>query len=223
MKHRWLRCAGSVLLLGAASACGETASTDVETIDIRMVQTDDIIAQVTSGWSASIAGSAAIDPAIVASLTAQITEIQFLPAEGDEEDDGAWVSVELDEPVEVNLMTLPAEGESPLIIASGTVAEGEYRNVRLFVDNVVIRFSSAFSLGAVATFDANVDYDVTVPSGAQTGIKTDAAFTVTADAAGNVNAVNLLFSTGSTFANATATGSGSVMLAPVIRGASGGN
>ena len=43
-----------------------------------------------------------------------------------------------------------------------------------------------------------------------------ATFTVEADAEGNVNDVNLLFSTGSTFPDVSATGSGRVMLAPVI-------
>jgi len=110
------------------------------------------------------------------------------------------------------------EDESPLVIASGAVLVGDYASVRLFVDEAVIRFSEAVSLGLSLTFDADFDYDVSIPSGEETGIKTDAEFSVVADAEGNVNDVGLLFSPGATFLNVTGTGSGEVILAPVIRG-----
>jgi hypothetical protein len=221
MRTTWLRNAGVALLLGALGACSESGPGETETVSVQMRQTDDIIAQVAGGWYASLAGSAdasgSIDADAVASLTVEVTAIQFLPAgeEGNEDNDGAWVNLDLGSAVELDLMALPTEGESPLVIASGEVPVGDYVNLRLFVDNAVIRFSAPINLGAAIGFDADVDYDVTVPSGAQTGIKTDASFSVAAD-----TDVNLLFSPGSTFLNVTGTGTGEVILAPVIRGTS---
>jgi hypothetical protein len=158
----------------------------------------------------------AIDPNIVESLKIYVSNIQFLPQGRDEAENGSWVTFGLGSSVELDLMTLPTEGESPLVIASGEVDAGDYANVRLFTDSAFIRFTEAVSLGAAEDFIAGEDYPVEIPSNDQTGIKTDATFTVEADADGNLNAVNLLFSTASTFQNVSATGNGSVMLTPVI-------
>jgi len=179
---------------------------------------------VTAGWFASVAGTEGsadvVNPDAVASLMVRITEIQFLPSEqeGNEENPGAWVSLGLASAVEVDLMALPTEGQPPLVIASGAAPSGNYANIRLFVDEATIRFATPITLGVAFSFDADVDYDVDIPSGAETGIKADAAFTVTADADGDINDVNLVFSPSSTFLNVTGTGTGEVILTPVIRG-----
>jgi hypothetical protein len=206
-----------VPLVAGAVGCSE-AGPGSATVDVRMRQTDQILSQVTAGWFGGLSGTAApIDPEVVSSLTVRVTGIAFLPADADENDEGGWVSLALDTPVELDLMALPTEGESPIVVASGAIAVGDYRNVRLMVDQAVIRFSAAVSLGAAFTLDADVDYEVTVPSADQTGIKTDAEFSVATD-----TQVDLLFSTGSTFQNVTATGNGQVILAPVIRGTGAG-
>ncbi|HEX9631395.1 MAG TPA: DUF4382 domain-containing protein [Gemmatimonadales bacterium] len=221
---QWIQRTGMGLAVAGMAACSDGGPGEAEQVDVEMQQTSQIFAQVTGGWVASLAGSegaaVAIDPAVVASLTVQITGIQFLPKEqeGNDADAGAWISLQLASPVTVDLMALPTEGESPLVIASGAVLVGDYASVRLFVDEAVIRFSEAVSLGLSLTFDADFDYDVSIPSGTETGIKTDAEFSVVADAEGNVNDVGLLFSPGATFLNVTGTGSGEVILAPVIRG-----
>jgi hypothetical protein len=220
----WMQRIGMALAVAGVAACSDGGPGEREQVDVEMQQTSAIFAQVTGGWATSLTGgegtTAVISPDVVASLTVRITEIQFLPAdqEGNEDEGGAWVSLQLSSPVTIDLMTLPTEGESPLVIASGSVLVGDYANVRLFVDEAVIRFSETVSLGLALTFDADVDYDVTIPSGAETGIKTDASFSVVADAEGTVNEVGLLFSPGATFLNVSGTGTGNVMLAPVIRG-----
>jgi hypothetical protein len=152
----------------------------------------------------------------VLSLTVVVTAIEFLPVfEGDStEDGGGWISLELSEPVELDLLALPTEGESPLVIAAGNVEPGDYRNVRLLIGDATIVFDQPFSIG-LAEFDG--EHPVTVPSGAQTGLKTDIAFTVEADGDGNPQDLNLLFDPGITFLNAIATGNGTVILTPVLR------
>jgi hypothetical protein len=187
-----------------------------------MQQSDATFSASLAGWSASVRGdqaSAVVSKDTVLSLTVEVTEIQFLPrqAEAQAGDDGVWISLSLAQPVPLDLMTLPTEGESPLVIASGEVPVGSYGDVRLFVENAQIVFKGDINLGVAFGFKGGVAYPVTIPSGPRTGIKTDAEFSVTADAEGNVNDVHLLFSPTATFLNVSGTGTGEVILAPVIR------
>ena len=167
--------------------------------------------------------SGKIDLDNVASLTVRVTSIQFLPAGADdteenggasEEDGGGWIVLEFAEPVAFDLLALPTEGESPLVVAAGAVAAGDYRKVRYLVGDAIIVFNEAFTVGN-ATFEG--EHAVTIPSGAKPGLKTDVAFTVVADDGGTPQEVTLLFEPGATFQNSTATGSGKVIVAPVIR------
>lgn len=162
----------------------------------------------------------AVSPDTVASLTADITAIQFLRAGSDSSDNAAWTSLRLDAPVHVDFMALPSEGSSPLVIASGRVAVGSYSMVRLFVSNPHITFKGSISFGTAGTLSGGVEYAVTIPSSAQTGVKTEVSFSVEASASDSTSTtadVPLLFDEGSTFANVAVTGTGTVMVAPVFR------
>jgi len=215
-KFRMLAMAAAVAVGAACSST--TGFDDPVDIDFRMQRIDDgMTMHVTAGVSFQLAGdAAALSPDTVASLTVTVDSIQALPAGGDEDDDGAWVTAVLDAPVTLDLKTLPTTGASPIVIASGTVNADVYTNVRLFVSDVTIEFKGPIALAAGITLNPGTTYDVTVPSAAQTGIKTDAGF----DASASTD-VDLLFDESATFGNVTATGTGTVMLAPVIR--SGGN
>ncbi len=92
--------------------------------------------------------------------------------------------------------------------------------VRLLVSGGTIVFDADISVGQFTFAAGNPGYGVTIPSGAQTGLKTDLAFTV---GEGGSTEVNLLFDEGATFQNATATGSGKVILAPVLRSLTSGD
>jgi len=212
--------ATAVLITALTAACGDGGPEATGDVEVTLQQSAAIVAQVVSDWSASIVSGDAsmtlIEPDTVESLTVRVTTIQFLPQGRDETDDGSWVTLALGTPVLLDLMELPAEGESPLVIVSGTVEVGTYGHVRLYTDSAAIQFKGPISLGAASDFDGGVDYQVEIPSVEQTGINTDVSFTVEADADGIVNEVNLLFDTGSTFQNVAATGTGMVMLTPVI-------
>ena len=204
------------------AACTDQAGV-MEDIDVTLRQTNDILTQAVSGWYASVSGTdgatAAIDKDTVESLVVRVTDIQFLPVENAaaEADAGAWVPLMLTNSVLLDLMSLPTEGESPLMIASGTVLVGEYNNVRFFTDSAAIVFKGPIDLGGGFSFEGGEVYQVTIPSGGETGIKTDANFTVVEGVDGTADDVNLLFSPGATFLNVTGTGTGEVILAPVIR------
>ncbi|GBD33567.1 hypothetical protein HRbin33_02561 [bacterium HR33] len=216
MARRFFR---SWVVLSAALGIGACDGPQtMEQVKVTMQQTDAALTQSLSGWSARMAGSegsaAAISKDTVSTLVVRITRIEFLPKEEEarEADPGAWIALDLTQPVIVDLMALPTEGSSPLVIASGTVPVGNYGDVRLFTDSAAIRFKGPIELGVAFKFEGNTTYQVTIPSVEQTGIKTDAEFTVEAE-----TDVNLLFSPTATFLNVTGTGTGQVILAPVIR------
>jgi Domain of unknown function (DUF4382) len=164
------------------------------------------------GVSASTGAYAAIDPTDVTSLVVTVTDIQFRPL-GDAGD--GWQSLGLGSPVDLDLAALPTVGQSPLVIAAGTLDVGDYASVRLMATEGVIEFGTQVNLGQ-GTHLPPGQYDVVVPSGGETGIKTDVSFTVTSDGQGGTNSVDLLFDEGATYLNVTATGNGEISLAPVI-------
>lgn len=206
----------------SAVGCGDTTDPgDVALSSIRIAKFDAMsFRQAALEVSTHLTGiEAAIDPDKIASLTVIISRIDYLPAdaaEGDESD-GGWQSLTLDADATLDLAALPAEGTSPIVIASGSVPVGDYKMVRLFVDSASIVFTGPLSIGQAASFDGDTEYEVTVPSGTQTGIKTDATFSVNAGDTGEANAVDLLFDPDATFGNVSATGSGKVTLSPVLR------
>jgi Domain of unknown function (DUF4382) len=155
----------------------------------------------------------------VSSLSVTVTSVEFLPADSGSAD--AWVSLTLDTPATLDLLSLPTADASPIVFASGSVEVGSYRKVRLFVSDAQITFANDVTVGQ-ATFAAGTEYPVTIPSADQSGIKTDATFNIVADESGAVSDVLLLFDPSATFVNATVTGAGGVMLAPVIRTGMGG-
>lgn len=213
----------AVLCATAALAAGCDGPSGSERLSVTMQQSDAATSPSLSGWNASVTGSSgsavSISKDMVLSLDVNITEIQFLPREyqADAANAGAWVSLEFGQSASLDLMALPTEGESPLVIASGSAPVGSYVDVRLFVSDAKIVFASDVQLGTATVFKAGESYDVTIASGDQTGIKTDAQFAVEADAEGNINDVHLFFNPTATFLNVSATGTGSVMLSPVIR------
>lgn len=208
---------GILFLVG----CADTAGIDTGSVQITL--------QRSTATSAPASGAAAgaIDLANVASLMVEITSVRFLPvvAEGQdpqtqEDDEAAWVEVDLTnqegEGITIDLTSLPTSDESPLVIAEGTVDAGDYRKVRLIVGEAWVEFVSGFTVGNYEYAATPEQHPVTVPSGAQTGLKTDASFTVEG-AGGTTQSVSLFFDDGTSIRNATATGSGSVNVNPVLR------
>jgi hypothetical protein len=208
-------CGTALAAAVALAACADVGPRADARISVTLQQSDAAVA-AAAGWSGSMHDGAAVAGRVsrdtVAALAVRITDLQFLPATAEGTDDAAWVSLELSNPVRLDLLDLPSEGASPLVIASGTIAAGDYGKVRLFVDSAAIEFKGPINLGAAASFLAGIGYEVEIPSAAQTGLKTDIAFSVEEGAD-----VNLLFAPNATFQNLTVTGNGRVILTPVIR------
>lgn len=169
-------------------------------------------------WFASAAGvTAAISPDTVQSLEITVAEVAYLPVDGTEADESAWQTLTLDAPVTLDLMSLPTEQAGSIVIAAGDVPVGSYHKVRLLVGTGEIVFKGPLNLGGATDFESGTPYPVTIPSGDQTGLKTDVSFDVTAGEDGTTNAAYLLFDPATTFQNVTATGNGGVILSPVLK------
>ncbi len=206
-------------VLATVAACSSTNGLTA-TSQVRLSQMPITAAQpAVSGIVADVSGgSAAIAADTVASLTVVVDSISYLPQAdtADSASDAAWISLPLGNPVQIDLTGLPTDSASAIVLASGTVPVGTYGMVRLFVDSATIAFKGPITLGGAVALRADTTYGVTIPSSARTGIKTHVTFTVSADQGGVANAAYLLFDPAATYANVTVTGTGNVMLAPVI-------
>lgn len=209
--------AGALAAVGIL-ACGDSGP-DLAPSETRISIADGIAAQAAIPViSASVNGVlVAISPDTVQSLEVTFIDVAYLPAGGDENAEGAWQTLTLGDSVTLDLMALPTESVGSVEIASGSVAVGSYRKVRLLTGEGEIVFKGPLSLGGSASFDGGTPYPVTIPSGGQTGLKTDVSFEVSSADDGTVNAAYIVFEPGTTFQNITVTGNGGVVLSPVLR------
>lgn len=206
------------LIVAGAIACSDSGP-ELAPSQTRISIADGIMARAAVPlFSASVNGAlVAISPDTVESLEITFIDIAYLPTGGDEDADNAWQTFTLGESVTLDLMALPTESGGSVSIASGSVPVGSYRKVRLLVSMGEIVFKGPLSIGGAASFDGGTPYPVTIPSGDQTGLKTDVSFEVTAEEDGTVNAAYVVFEPSTTFQNITVTGSGGVILTPVLR------
>jgi hypothetical protein len=227
MNTRFLK-TGVMLALGTFLGCSDTSAlgpgeaTGDVTITLQrtaVLSAGVVAAEVATAPEGKVPGDQ------VKSLRVTITSIEMLkeceaddgdPADGECDENGGWIALVLDDSVTVDLVALPEPHEPPVVIASGSVLVGSYRKVRLFVQDEIVIFAESFTVGNWA-YDMGEEYEVTIPSGDNTGIKTDLSFTVTEDAEGNAEEVNLLFDSEASFRGVTATGNGKVMLPPVLK------
>jgi hypothetical protein len=206
-----------VTLLAGAMACGDSGP-EVAPSQTRISIADDIAAQSAAPLIyASVNGVLfAVDPATVTSLEITVTDVLYLQVGDDENTESAWQPLGLGSPITIDLMALPAESEGEIILGAGTVAVGTYNKVRLLVSGGEITFNTAIAIGGGEELAAG-SYDVMVPSGAESGIKSTVFFEVTEGEGGEANAARLVFEPGTTFLNVTVTGNGEVILNPVLR------
>lgn len=119
--------------------------------------------------SASEAQSNSVDLAAVSSVEITLERVEVLPTGRPETEGSAWVSLEVDGSVNpVDLMDLTASG--PITISSGSVPAGMYTMVRLYFSDASITTNQEIELEGGGTVAAGT-YDLSIPSGMETGIK----------------------------------------------------
>lgn len=210
------------ILMAAASlvtlaACTESLSLEgMGAAALHMARTEGSPMLVQSTEPASEPQAVSSDT--VESFEVTITSIQFLRADAEESDASGWTTLNFDEGTRVDLMALPEEGIAATLIAEGSVQAGSYRAVRLFVSNPTMVFKGDISFGLGNTLEGGVEYEVTIPSAAQSGLKVFVEFAVEASSEGGAQTdVNLVFDSALSLTNVTATGTGRVIVNPVIR------
>lgn len=183
---------------------------------------------------ASLAGDGAvlfgnIAEGAVSAINVQLDRVEVRPASG-----GGWVELDLpgdpmvDPPVILNLLDLPGESDDPVLLVRGDLEAGDYVDARIFFSNPELVLDEDVCLGnggggassapeAPPCIEAGSYTNVLVPSSGNTGIKTDAHFTIEEGSA--ETEVTLVFDPDATVKNITyAPGLESFIVAPVIRG-----
>ena len=129
--------------------------------------------------------------------------------------DEDWYTLAVSGSGHLDLMHLPTDTASGLLLAVGTVPAGSYRGARLFVSDARIYFNAVIaSRDSAVTFKPDTGYTVTIPSGEHAGIRTRAGFTIPEGATDVV----LIFDIGATVRHAVALHDGRILIVPVLGG-----
>lgn len=199
----------------AMSACSDSTGTNTGQARIYMSSSIAPSSSLIQGdYTAGAMGTLTVSQ--IDSMYVRITSISALRADADTaENSGGWVTIQLADSggKRINLLRLPRQGQDSISLARGDLKEGTYKNIRLQFDSAsgVIRLKQNVTVGNF-NFTANTNYSLRVPSGV---LKIPAgSFKVAAD---STTGVNLVFDANASVGTIVATGSGVLMINPVIR------
>lgn len=196
--------------LGLAACDGGTGPDGAGDVSVRLSQ-----AAVTGAVRAAVldASAGSVSLADVESIEILITGVRAL-LKGEDENGGGWVDLELAPAAQnpIDLLALPGSG---IEIANGTLAAGSYGNIRILYEEATINLANDVSVGPASFLVADNPHDLTIPSGAQNGIKIPTAGFEVGEGAGET--VTIEFDASLSVQNITATGSGKLMMNPVLK------
>jgi hypothetical protein len=204
----------AVLALALAfplTACEDVTGPGAGSLSVRLSRDDagPTAALVAADLVQASMGVVALDA--VQSIDVTIAAIQVQP-EGADGASGPWVTLDLATPTSVNLLALPTEDGTGLLVATDQVEAGAYGHLRLLFSNATITFSQDVILGAT-TYTAGTEYALIIPSGAQTGIKLELGGIEVPE--GGAAEVELVFDAALSVGNVLATGAG-IQMTPVL-------
>jgi hypothetical protein len=126
----------------------------------------------------------------------------------------SWYSLDISGSNRLDLMALPTDSSSGLVLATGTLPTGEYGAARLVISSATIWFDTTITTTSGFTFLPNTPYDVTLPNrNGVSSIMTNAGFTI----ADGASTVVLTFDANAAIRGAAVTDSGTIILKPVLR------
>jgi hypothetical protein len=184
----------ALLLAGSVAACDNATRPGAESVVLLSGSASasfslgaEALASLTDGGAMLDDGSlASVTVGSVHSIHVRVTGVQALPANLDENSEAAWVSLSVQGGGEFDLMQLSV---AAVELARGELEAGTYQGVRLFFDEASITFHTPVTVGAgpaARTYEADVAHPLSVPSGAQTGIKVPTAGFVVTESTGDV-------------------------------------
>jgi hypothetical protein len=146
-----------------------------------------------------------VDFTVVESLELVIDRVEAHRISG-----GGWISVDVD-PVTIDLAGL---GDGTVVeLAAGALPDGTYNNLRLFLQSASVAFLTDVTVGNT-TYQAMQQYDLEIPSADNNGLQIPTTHFVVDGAS---ETVLVLFDPAATIASVGATGSGKVMMSPILR------
>lgn len=199
------------VLAAMTAACSSELSLDASAAGEARILMSRSDAPATSEPSDTIAGARSVDEDTVQSLKVTVVAVEFLAA-GDSSGNGGWVSVNTGSSFDLDLMSL-STGTARLI-AQGSVAAGAYTRVRLRVTNPRITFKGDVSFGAGGIIEGGSETAIVIPSSQQVGLEAGASFTIEASTTSDVA---LVFECARTLGQVAVTGTGQVIMSPVLR------
>ena len=198
--NRLVSAAGFAVLL--AIGCQESTGGGLVRVQVSLARVDAATSVVLASQDVT---SGSVDINNVATLIATLDSVQ-LQTSGSQGWQTVKPGVSFVQPID--LLDLPA---ASVALDLGTVLlETGACKARLFLTDPKITFTDAVVVGQF-TFDASTEYDVTIPSGPQTGLKADGSCDVPASG----TTVTLAFDANATVGTIAATGNGSILLSPV--------
>lgn len=207
---------GVMALAACSDNMGTNAGATSGTARLYM-QRDTSSAPAGTDQADSVPGSPrAVKQDTVQYLKVTVTGIDYLAAGASDTSDssGAWTHADLASSFDLDLMSLPADSAAAQLVATTSIKAGTYAAVRLRVTNPRIAFKGDVSFGVAGILTGGTEYAVVIPSAAQTGLKASVGVTVRADGTSDVG---LVFDGARTVSNIAVTGTGQVMLNPVLR------
>lgn len=195
---------GALLAVGVAGCDSDGVTIEDQRFQVRL-------AAEAAASGISDGPLAVVEPDLIASILISIDAVEVLPAEANEEDDAAWIRLEVagEEAMELDFSDLPSQ--DGIVLVDTETTPGDYQALRLRIAGTsVITFTEEVMVGQTL-YEGGVEHELTVPSGPQTGIKLNAAFTIGEDD------VTIFFDESTSAGNIVATGANSVMMTPVMR------
>lgn len=126
---------------------------------------------------------------------------------------GGWISLDT-ELGTLELLGLPVE-DGITVATSESLPAGDYDGVRFFFTEARITFANPMDVpGPGDDIPAGEAVSLRIPSGEQTGVKVPGASFTVSDGGGTE--VTILFDEGTSVRNVTVTGTGEVLMAPVL-------
>lgn len=134
------------------------------------------------------------------------------PENGENGEPGGWIDLDVSE-TQIDLIG-DLSSDASFAVAAGDLPAGDYDGVRFFFSAATISFDPPAQ--NPSSGEEIAEADLVVPSGAQTGIKVpDASFTVEGE---GTTEFAVLFDADTSVQNVNITGTGQVMMAPVLVG-----
>ena len=215
MKSRLMMALSAGMLSLTSAACDLKEGIDPARFEVRFAAD-----MSGAGTLANVLGDGAGSLGTLALSSIDSINVTITGVDASSTDGGsAALQLEQDALGRINLLALPVDDDEDaaagVALAQGTVPAGTYNGVRLSYDlaTATITLNEDVTVGG-HTFTAGT-HPLEVPSGDQNGIKVPfSSLTLTDDAANVV----LTFDGSVTIRHVTATGSGKLLLVPVLRG-----